>query len=283
MVERSHEISFRNRSLLVSFMVNLEVTAFIVSGILAVVSFLGFVGALRENVCFLRWYIRGLTGLDYFSKLLAVGSLGLFFVSTSSAESLFSIDMIVSYRDNADYARLVDTAQASFQCCGVTSERYRDWGHNIYFNCSKSNPSTERCSVPASCCRPPEGENPDLETRLRRRFCGRGVLAGTEQEAWHKIFTRNCVDATVSYLRGNAFVILGVSLVLTVMFAVLSVVATRVHDEVISLTRLYDDYYRKREIGYRKSLAQMEALNEVRAARDRLVGKKGTKDILPPG
>ncbi|XP_037574347.2 tetraspanin-33-like [Dermacentor silvarum] len=189
MVERSDEISFRNRSLLVSFMVNLEVTAFIISSILVVVSFLGFVGALRENVCFLRWYLRGITLLDYACFILGLASLALPYVSTSSAKSLFSIDMIVSYRDNPDYARLVDTAQASFQCCGVTTEHFRDWDHNIYFNCSKSNPSTERCSVPASCCRPPEGENPDLETRLRRRFCGSGVLAGTEQEAWQKVTT----------------------------------------------------------------------------------------------
>ncbi|KAL1472092.1 hypothetical protein MTO96_023174, partial [Rhipicephalus appendiculatus] len=283
MVERSNEISFRNRSFLVSVMVNMDVTAFFISGAVVVASFLGFMGALRENVCFLQWYLNVLLGLEVLCTIMAFAGFFVPFISTGSAQSLFSIDMIVSYRDNPDYARLVDTAQASFQCCGVTSERYHDWNHNIYFRCSKSNPSTERCSVPASCCRPLEGENPDLETRLKRRFCGSGVLVVTEQEAWQKIYTRNCVDATIAYIRANTFVLIGVSMVLMAVLAVLARAATRVHDEVISLTRLYDEYYQKREAGYRRSLAQMEALDEVRATHDDLVGKKEPKRLLSPG
>ncbi|KAL1476705.1 hypothetical protein MTO96_036312 [Rhipicephalus appendiculatus] len=283
MVERSNEISFRNRSFLVSVMVNMDVTAFFISGAVVVASFLGFMGALRENVCFLQWYLNVLLGLEVLCTIMAFAAFFVPFISTGSAQSLFSIDMIVSYRDNPDYARLVDTAQASFQCCGVTSERYHDWNHNIYFRCSKSNPSTERCSVPASCCRPLEGENPDLETRLKRRFCGSGVLVVTEQEAWQKIYTRNCVDATIAYIRANTFVLIGVSMVLMAVLAVLARAATRVHDEVISLTRLYDEYYQKREAGYRKSLAQMEALAEVRATHDELVGKEEPKRLLSPG
>ncbi|XP_054926541.2 tetraspanin-33-like [Dermacentor andersoni] len=185
--ERRDKISFLNRSLLISFLVNMEVSGLLVSSLLLVISFMGFMGALRENICFLRWYVKGLCLLMIITIIFIVGALVLPFLSKNSAQSLFSIDLIVSYRDNPDFARLVDFAQASFSCCGITTERYHDWGHNIYFNCSPSNPSTERCSVPASCCRPLEGENPSLETRLKRRFCGSGVLSMTEQQAWQKV------------------------------------------------------------------------------------------------
>lgn len=271
--ERSDEISFVNRSLLISFVVNMEVSVLFISGLVLVISFTGFMGALRENICFLRWYVRGLCLLLIITVIFIAGALILPFLSKNSAQSLFSIDLIISYRDNPDFARLVDFAQASFSCCGITTERYHDWGHNIYFNCSPSNPSTERCSVPASCCRPLEGESPSLETRLKRRFCGSGVLSMTEQQAWQKIHTRSCVDACVSFMRANALITIGIGFVAYAVLSVLSSMANTVHDEVVSLTRLYDKYYRRRAQGARKSLAQREALQQLRAARDHLVKK----------
>ncbi|XP_037517847.1 tetraspanin-33 [Rhipicephalus sanguineus] len=269
--DRRDEISFANRSLLISFVVNLEVSVLFISGLVLVISFMGFVGALRENIRFLAWYIKGICLLTVITVIFIFGALIMPFLSKNSAQSLFSIDLIVSYRDNPDYARLVDYAQASFSCCGITTERYHDWGHNIYFNCSPSNPSTERCSVPASCCRPLEGENPDLETRLKRRFCGSGVLAMTEQEAWQTIYTRSCVDACVAFMRANSLITIGVGFVAFSVLNVLRGMANTVHDEVVSLTRLYDKYYRRVAQGARKSLAQREAMEQVRAARDHLI------------
>ncbi|KAK8767162.1 hypothetical protein V5799_006055 [Amblyomma americanum] len=265
------EISFRKRSFLISFVVNIEIPVLLIAGLALVITFLGFVGALRENIRFLWWYLRGVRVLALISMLLTLGALLIPFASKSSAQSVFSVDLIVSYRDNQDFARLVDFAQSSFQCCGITSERYRDWGHNVYFNCSRKNPSTERCSVPASCCKPPPGDEQDLETRLKRRFCGYGVLAMTEQEAWQKIYTRSCVDAVVAFLRGNTLLLVGVGLVTFAILSVLRTMATTVHDEVISLTRLYDNYYKRMAGGARKSLARREAIAEVAAAREHLV------------
>ncbi|XP_037576238.1 tetraspanin-33 [Dermacentor silvarum] len=273
-VERRHEISFRRRSLLVSFLVNRDISALTSSGLLMVISFTGFVGALRENACFLRWYVRGACVLIALDLLYMAATVALPLVTKSTAQSVFTIELIVSYRDNQDYARLVDYAQSAFQCCGVTSDRYRDWDQNLYFNCSKTNPSVERCSVPASCCRPPEGDDIDIDTRLKRRYCGSEVLAGTEQEAWDKIFTRNCVDAFQSYVGTHTFLMVGVGLAIFAVIAMLRLLAATVHDEIISLTHVYGRYYSKIDHGYPEWLAHREVLEEVGAYREPLGHEK---------
>lgn len=43
-----------------------------------------------------------------------------------------------------------------FECCGFSSDGYRDWNNNIYFNCDESNRSPEACGVPYSCCIRPD-------------------------------------------------------------------------------------------------------------------------------
>ncbi|XP_077523323.1 tetraspanin-33-like [Amblyomma americanum] len=274
-VDRRDEISFRNRSLLISFVVNIEIPALVGSGLVHATSFMGFIGGLRENVCLLRWYQKATYALLGLDVLFMAMCFAVPFVSRSSVQDAFSIDLIVSYRDNPDYARLVDYTQESFMCCGVTRNRYRDWDQNIYFNCSKSNPSAERCSVPASCCRPitvlKKGGEVDPEVRLRRRFCGKGVLAITEQRAWEKVFTRSCVDAFVAYIRSNITIMIGACLVTFAVVALLRSMASTVCGEIISLTDLYNKYYRNVAKGYRQSLRRRQALQAEARAKDLMV------------
>lgn len=45
---------------------------------------------------------------------------------------------------------------SQFKCCGWNN--YTDWSWNLYFNCTRANPSSERCAVPYSCCTPVPGE-----------------------------------------------------------------------------------------------------------------------------
>ncbi|KAL3220531.1 hypothetical protein MRX96_029808 [Rhipicephalus microplus] len=72
-------------------------------------------------------------------------------------------------------------------------------------------------------------------------------------------------------MRANSLITIGVGFVAFSVLSVLRGMANTVHDEVVSLTRLYDKYYRRVAHGARKSLAQREALAQVRAARDHLV------------
>ncbi|KAL1472084.1 hypothetical protein MTO96_023176, partial [Rhipicephalus appendiculatus] len=58
-VDRFSEISLVRRSFLVSFVVNRDITVLFFSLLMMVITFAGFVGALRENVGFMQCYIRG--------------------------------------------------------------------------------------------------------------------------------------------------------------------------------------------------------------------------------
>ncbi|XP_053409775.1 tetraspanin-33 isoform X4 [Nycticebus coucang] len=92
----------------------------IVVGVLMfLLTFCGYIGSLRENICLLQTFSLCLTAV--FLLQLAAGILGFVFSD-------------------------------KFSCCGGIS--YKDWSQNMYFNCSEDNPSRERCSVPYSCCLP---------------------------------------------------------------------------------------------------------------------------------
>ncbi|EDV21544.1 expressed hypothetical protein [Trichoplax adhaerens] len=147
----------------------------VVGVVIFILGFSGCVGALRENTCLLR------------------------FVKAFVEDQLRGA--IKKYRDDVDLQNLIDFIQRQFRCCGVVG--YKDWDANIYFNCTKSNPSREACGVPFSCCR-----NSTINTQ-----CGYDVRSqGASNSVIDRIYTTGCVDNVVAFLKDNLYVVAGVAI-----------------------------------------------------------------------
>ncbi|KAG0444152.1 hypothetical protein HPB47_014111 [Ixodes persulcatus] len=267
---RFSELSLTGGSVLITVAVNLEIPILSISFVTFIVSFVGFFGALRENKTLLRCYIRLLTNGMFFVLLVAMVIAGIPFISKNTLQSLVSVELVERYRDNADYRQLIDSVQEKFECCGVTEDGYKDWNQNIYLNCSRSNPSAERCFVPSSCCQPMEVVQ-DLEAILKRRFCGQDVLKVSEQEAWERVYQRNCVDALVKTMRGNLFVVFAVTLIILAALIVMRFMGVCVNHEIVVVERIYKKHYK----GVLARLAKAKARREKRE-RSKSVSKDVT-------
>ncbi|KAH7964494.1 hypothetical protein HPB51_027266 [Rhipicephalus microplus] len=135
---------------LVYLLLHLEIVLMVLSLGVFIVASIGFIGALRENIELLDLYT---TLQGSFVTTEAVFIVMLFFLPIIGREFVIShitTEFIVHYRDKLDYQREIDYVQSSLHCCGMTDNSYGDWNANPYFNCSPTNPSAERCSVPPS-------------------------------------------------------------------------------------------------------------------------------------
>uniref|UniRef100_A0A3P9BXG2 Tetraspanin n=1 Tax=Maylandia zebra TaxID=106582 RepID=A0A3P9BXG2_9CICH len=112
--------------------------------------------ALRENSFLLKFFSVFL-GIIFFLELTA-GVLAFVFKDWIKDQLNFFINNnIRAYRDDIDLQNLIDFTQEYWECCGAFGAD--DWNLNIYFNCTDSNPSREKCGVPFSCCtKDPAGE-----------------------------------------------------------------------------------------------------------------------------
>ncbi|KAH6926794.1 hypothetical protein HPB50_022179 [Hyalomma asiaticum] len=249
---RWDDISVGRGTPLVSLVVNIDVALLALVAYLSFVASLGFLGALRENICCLYCYDWMLFLMMLTCSLGFILLIVMPFLATRDLQSVVSIELIERYRDNADFTRLVDYIQAKYKCCGVTEAAYLDWNSNMYFNCSKTNPSAERCSVPPSCCREPEKES--LETVLQRRFCGRNVLSMGENEAWSKVNTRNCVNSFTKYVQQQSIALCIAGIVVLCVLLLVKGMAARVQGEIEDIARRYNRHVRKVE--YRERVRQ---------------------------
>ncbi|XP_015247097.1 PREDICTED: tetraspanin-33 isoform X1 [Cyprinodon variegatus] len=177
----------------------------IVVGILMfIITFCGCVGSLRENICLLQTFCISL--IVIFIIQLAAGILAFIF-SDKARHKVTEIinNAIVHYRDDVDLQNLIDYGQKEFRCCGGTTNT--DWSKNVYFNCSPSNPSKERCSVPYSCCIPSQ------KKEVPNTQCGLGMQ---EKATENKIYTDGCIDKMVDWIHSNLFILGGIALGLAI-------------------------------------------------------------------
>ncbi|KAH7938085.1 hypothetical protein HPB49_019750 [Dermacentor silvarum] len=211
---------------------HMETLLFAFGFALFTISSCGCVGALRENTFLLKMYSYALTTLIAINFVL--GILVFFVPGTIKTviRTTMSDRLVVHYRDSQDIQDLVDAIQRFLKCCGMTHRNFRDWDNNIYFQCDVTNPSHERCSVPHSCCR--------SESTSTGIFCGRNVLNLSDHDAWFRVHTGSCPDATNRYVKEHVMVIGGICLIAVIVLAFIDMVTNAVIDEIDIIRRIYD-------------------------------------------
>ncbi|KAK2157109.1 hypothetical protein LSH36_198g02000 [Paralvinella palmiformis] len=132
---------------------DLTIIMIVVGGVVFTLAFAGCVGALRENICLLKFFSYALGILFVLQVVLAI----LAFVFSAAVKTkiteMLEMEGIIRYQGNdPDLTNFIDWFQKTFQCCGVGQDGFKDWNNNMYFRCNETNPSHWRCSVPFSCC-----------------------------------------------------------------------------------------------------------------------------------
>ncbi|XP_020559940.1 tetraspanin-33 isoform X2 [Oryzias latipes] len=181
------------------FLVDPAVILIVVGVVMFFITFCGCIGALRENIRLLKTFSFSLTLV--FLIHLAVAILGFF------------------YSDQ-------------FKCCGWNS--YTDWSWNLYFNCTRENPSSERCAVPYSCCTPVPGET------VINTMCGFGVQTQKYLDANKSIYPVGCADRAVMWIETHLLLVgaltLGLALPQIAGIVLSQILISQIQEEITSLS-----------------------------------------------
>lgn len=180
--------------------------------VVTLMGFLGSYGALRENTCCLKTYFY-LLGIFLLAELaIAILAITAYYVEDIQ-EKLFPKALfdkaIENYREDPDMKNLIDDLQSQLKCCGLSNddEGYKDWNKNIFYNCSLSNVSPDKCAVPQSCCQVESGN-------VINHKCGGGIylfVDGRRQDfQTANIYARGCIKALGDWIKTHALVAGGV-------------------------------------------------------------------------
>ncbi|XP_014795838.1 PREDICTED: tetraspanin-5 [Calidris pugnax] len=173
----------------------------VVGGVMFILGFAGCIGALRENTFLLKFFSVFL-GIIFFLELTA-GVLAFVFKDWIKDQLHFFINNnIRAYRDDIDLQNLIDFTQEYWQCCGAFGAD--DWNLNIYFNCTDSNASRERCGVPFSCCTKDPAED------VINTQCGYDARQKPEVDQQIVIYTKGCVPQFEKWLQDNLTIVAGI-------------------------------------------------------------------------
>ncbi|XP_054655439.1 tetraspanin-14 isoform X2 [Dunckerocampus dactyliophorus] len=174
----------------------------LVGGVTFTLGFAGCVGALRENICLLKFF----SSLIAFILLVELGVAVLAVLFQSQMRewlSEFFLTNIKAYEEDDDLRNLIDTLQQMRYCCGAKGPK--DWDQNPYYGCDK--PSL-KCGVPFSCCIVDPAES------VVNTQCGYGVRKLEWEEV---IYTKGCIEALEDWLPGNLYTVAGVFLIISLL------------------------------------------------------------------
>ncbi|VDN81889.1 unnamed protein product [Brugia pahangi] len=180
---------------------------------ICIVSLMGSLGALRDNIALLKTFALSVffcyIVIVIFTFLLFI----LFYSDTTEGLSAHSILIysVKNYHTNRNLADFVDYIQEQLECCGVssTSQGYRDWQLSAQFNCNPANPYPEKCGVPFSCCKrsvvrlflcelevseAAAGSSNPLLPAMRSLQCWQNAQTKRPQELEADLHTRGCLQ-----------------------------------------------------------------------------------------
>uniref|UniRef100_A0A673JP47 Tetraspanin n=1 Tax=Sinocyclocheilus rhinocerous TaxID=307959 RepID=A0A673JP47_9TELE len=179
----------------------------VVGTVTFILGFAGCVGALRENICLLKFF-SGVIGFIFFLELTAAVLVFVFQGQVREWINDFFLANVKAYREDIDLQNLIDSLQKLNHCCGAKDPN--DWNLNVYFNCSKDNPSREKCGVPFSCC------ISDPADTVVNTQCGYDVrISGTP---WgNTIYVKGCMMALEEWLPRNLYIVAGVFIVISLL------------------------------------------------------------------
>ncbi|XP_032279604.1 tetraspanin-15 isoform X3 [Phoca vitulina] len=145
--------------------------------IMFIVSFIGVLASLRDNLCLLQAFMY-ILGICLIIELIG-GVVALIFRNQTIDFLNDNIRRgIKNYYDDLDFKNIMDFVQKEFKCCG--GEDYRDWSKNQYHDCSAPGPLA--CGVPYTCCMrntvPTPARHPPLVFQERGRAGGGGHCQG---------------------------------------------------------------------------------------------------------
>ncbi|XP_017543587.1 tetraspanin-15 [Pygocentrus nattereri] len=193
--------------------------------IMFVVSFIGVLASLRDNLTLLKVFMYALA-LCLMLELLG-GILALMFRNQTLDILNQNVRKgMMNYYDDLDFKNIMDFVQRKFQCCGGLE--YTDWTVNMYHNCSAPGPLA--CGVPYTCCNSKPNE-------VVNTLCGYKML---EKERFHIsdiIYVRGCTDAVFIWLMDNyktmAGLLLGIFIPQFFGVIVTWLYITRVEDAIV--------------------------------------------------
>ncbi|XP_025140442.1 tetraspanin-15 isoform X3 [Bubalus bubalis] len=143
--------------------------------VMFIVSFIGVLASLRDNLCLLQ------ATIDFLNDNIRRG--------------------IENYYDDLDFKNIMDFVQKEFKCCG--GEDYRDWSKNQYHDCSAPGPLA--CGVPYTCC----FRN---TTEVVNTMCGYKTIDKERLSVQNVIYVRGCTNAVLIWFTDNYTIMAGVLL-----------------------------------------------------------------------